>query len=168
MILYTSKDGSFSIRDTSIDDISLIHEFIKKLAIYEKLEHKMTATIASLTQSLFIDKHAIVLIASVHNKPIGFALYFYHFSTFLGNAYLYLEDLYIDQAYRHQGYGKQLFSFLAKLALDRGLERFDWMCLNWNQPSIRFYESLDAKPLSDWTTFRLDKHGLINLKKHIE
>jgi GNAT superfamily N-acetyltransferase len=160
MYLYTSEDKHFKLRSTTIDDVELILSFIRKLAIYEKLEPMMTATPMSIRRSLFELKQAEVILAEVDQKPIGFALFFHNYSTFLGKANLFLEDLYIDEAYRHKGYGKQIFAYLARLALERSCERFDWMCLNWNEPSIRFYQSLGAKPMDDWLTFRLDADAL--------
>ncbi|HAX02562.1 MAG: GNAT family N-acetyltransferase [Tenericutes bacterium GWC2_34_14] len=163
MIVYQTEDKHFQIRQTTKNDIDLIYSFIYKLAVYEKLEHIMTATKVSLEHSLFDLKQAEVVIAEVDQKPIGFALFFHNYSTFLGKANLYLEDLFIDNEYRHQGYGKLMFKYLAKLAVERSCERFDWMCLNWNEPSIKFYQSLGAKPMSDWITFRLEGEALKSL-----
>ncbi len=165
MILLEDTHTHFRLRTTDIHDVSLILSYIHKLAVYEKLEHIMTATEETLRQSLFIDKRAEVIIAEYDEKPIGFALFFHNYSTFLGKANLYLEDLFIDPEFRNKGFGRVMFKYLAKLALERGCERFDWMCLNWNHPSISFYERLGAKPLSDWITFRLDHEGMKNLTK---
>lgn len=155
MNTYQSPDKHFSIRYTTKADSPIIHAFIKKLAIYEKLEHVMTATISQIEESLFDLHQAEVILAFFDEKPIGFALYFQSYSTFLGKANLYLEDLFIDEAYRKKGYGKLMFKYLAKVAVERKCERLDWMCLVWNEPSIKFYQSLGAKHLSDWMTFRL-------------
>lgn len=163
MIVYQTEDNHFQIRQTTKADIDLIYSFIYKLAVYEKLEHIMTATKTSLEHSLFDLKQAEVVIAEVDQKPIGFALFFHNYSTFLGKANLYLEDLFIDVEYRHKGYGKHMFKYLAKLAVERSCERFDWMCLNWNEPSIKFYQSLGARPMSDWITFRLEGDALKSL-----
>lgn len=163
MILYEDREKHFRLRTTTRIDVGLILSFIRKLAIYEKLEHVMTATETSLHQSLFIDKRAEVILAEYQQKPIGFALFFHNYSTFLGHANLYLEDLFIDPEYRNRGFGRMIFMYLARLALERGCKRFDWMCLNWNHPSIAFYERLGAKPLSDWITFRLDEEGMKQL-----
>lgn len=160
MILYQSKANDFTIRTTERSDSALIHAFIKKLSIYEKLENQMVATIKDIETTIFDKKQAHVILAEVNQIPIGFALYFFNYSTFLGKANLFLEDIFIDEAYRHQGYGKKLFYVLAEIAVKNNCSRFDWMCLSWNQPSIFFYESLGAKPLSDWITFRLSHDDL--------
>ena len=163
MIVYEHQTKKFRLRTTDQTDVSLILSYIRKLAIYEKLEHVMKATESSLEISLFKDHRAEVIIAEYEEKPIGFALFFHNYSTFLGKANLYLEDLFIDPEYRHRGFGRMIFTYLAHLALERGCERCDWMCLNWNEPSIQFYKRLGAKPLADWITFRLDHEALIHL-----
>ncbi len=160
MILYTSKDKRYTIRASERKDSALIHSFIKKLSVYEKLENQMVATIEDIETSIFDFHQAHVILAEIDHIPIGFALYFFNYSTFLGKANLFLEDIYIDEAYRHQGYGKILFYVLADIAVKHHCSRFDWMCLQWNKPSIAFYESLGAKPLSDWVTFRLSHDAL--------
>lgn len=165
MILYQSKNQDFVIRSTEKMDAALILSFIHKLAIYEKCEDVMRATVKDLEVSLFELKQAEVIIAEYQHIPIGFALFFHNYSTFLGKGNLYLEDLYIDEAYRGKGFGKIIFKYLAQLALNRGCERMDWMCLDWNKPSRNFYESLGAKPLSDWITYRLDYHAINRLAK---
>lgn len=165
MILYQSQDTSLTLRSTTIEDAHLILSYIHKLAIYEKCEDAMTATKADIEKSLFIEKQAEVIIIEHQGIPIGFALYFYNYSTFLGKANLYLEDLFIDEAYRHRGYGKHVFKYLANLALEKGCERMDWMCLTWNDPAKKFYESMGAKPMSDWVTYRLDHQGIKGLTK---
>ena len=163
MIVYEHQTKKFRLRTTDQTDVSLILSYIRKLAIYEKLEHVMKATESSLETSLFKEHRAEVIIAEYEEKPIGFALFFHNYSTFLGKANLYLEDLFIDPEYRHRGFGRMIFTYLAHLALERRRERFDWMCLNWNEPSIQFYKRLGAKPLADWITFRLDHEALIHL-----
>lgn len=152
----------FFIREAKRQDCALILEFIKELAIYEKLEDEVVATVDVLEESMFDKKSAQALIAFEGNHAVGFALYFYNFSTFLGKAGLYLEDLYIREPYRKKGYGKKLFKALANIAIDRGCERLDWACLNWNQSSIDFYLSLNARPVSEWTTYRLEGRTLRN------
>lgn len=163
MILYQSENQNFKIRSTAKEDASLIFSFIHKLAIYEKCEDAMKATVSDLEVSLFELKQAEVIIAEYNDTPIGFALYFHNYSTFLGRGNLYLEDVYIDEVYRGQGFGKIIFKYLAQLARDRGCERMDWMCLDWNKSSINFYESIGAKPLSHWITYRLDKNAINRL-----
>lgn len=163
MTSYQSPDKHFKIRIAERKDSELIYTFIKKLAAYEKLQHVMTSTVLKIEKSLFDLHQAEVIIAYNDDKPIGFALYFYTYSTFLGKANLYLEDLFIDEEYRGQGFGKRMFSFLAKLAIKKECERLDFMCLTWNEPSIHFYKRLGAIPLDDWITFRLNKDALKKL-----
>lgn len=136
-------------------DVPLILGFIKKLAAYEKMAHEVVATEDLLREWLFEKKKAEVIFPVVDDKEVGFALFFHNFSTFLGRAGLYLEDLYIDEAYRGHGYGKATLRELARLALARGCGRLEWWCLDWNQPSIDFYLSLDAQPMDEWTVYRL-------------
>ena len=157
-----SKDKKFSIRFAEVKDIPAILKFIKELAVYEKLEHEATATEDILKECIFEKKKAEVLIALEDDVEIGYALFFHNFSTFLGKAGIYLEDLYISPNYRGLGYGKSLLKRLAKIAVERGCERLDWQCLDWNKPSIDFYLSLNASPMEEWTTYRLSHD---NLKK---
>lgn len=155
---------TLKIRQAIETDVSTLLSLIKELADYEKLSDQVVATEASLKQSLFEMKTAEALVLEVDSVPIGFALYFYNFSTFLGKAGLYLEDLYIQPNYRHQGYGKQAFKYLAKYALERGCGRMEWSVLDWNEPSIDFYKSLGAQAMDDWTTYRLTEDELNTLK----
>ena len=157
-----SKDKKFSIRFAEVKDIPAILKFIKELAVYEKLEHEVTATEDILKEWIFEKKKAEVLIALEDDVEVGYALFFHNFSTFLGKAGIYLEDLYISPNYRGLGYGKSLLKRLAKIAVERGCERLDWQCLDWNKPSIDFYLSLNASPMEEWTTYRLSHD---NLKK---
>ncbi len=159
-MIYGTAIEHFTIRTAEPEDTALILRFIRELAAYEKLEHEVVATEEILHQSLFIRHQAEVLIAQEGDQPVGFALFFHNFSTFLGKANLYLEDLYVDPACRGKGYGKAMLACLAKVAVERGCERLDWWCLDWNEPSIRFYRSLGAKPMSDWTVYRLEGESL--------
>lgn len=156
------SDKKFSIRFAEVKDIPTILRFIKELAAYEKLEHEVTATEEILKECIFEKNKAEVLIAFENDIEIGYALFFHNFSTFLGKAGIYLEDLYISPNYRGLGYGKSLLKELAKIAVDRGCERLDWQCLDWNKPSIDFYLSLNASAMEEWTTYRLSHN---NLKK---
>ena len=149
------SDKKFDIRFASVEDCALILKFIKELASYEKLEHEVTATEEILKEWIFEKKKCEVLIASENNIEIGYALFFHNFSTFLGKAGIYLEDLYINPDYRGLGYGKKLLKEVAKIAVERGCERLDWQCLNWNKSSIDFYLSLNAIEMSDWNSYRL-------------
>ena len=150
------KEGNqMELRPAHRDEVSLIIQFIKELASYEKMSDEVQVTEALLTKWVFEKKLAEVLLMFEDEKAIGFALYLYNFSTFLGKAGIYLEDVYIQPAYRHRGYGREVFKYLANVMLQNDLGRIEWSCLNWNQPSIDFYLKLGAKPMNEWTTFRL-------------
>lgn len=136
-------------------DTGLILQFIRELAAYEKMEDQVVATEDGLKEWIFEKKHAQVLFAQMDGKEVGFALFFHNFSTFLGRAGLYLEDLYVQPAYRGKGAGKGLLRELARIALERGLGRMEWSCLDWNKPSIDFYLSLSACSMAEWTVYRL-------------
>ena len=153
------------IREANENDTPLILSFITKLSIYEKLPHEVSATVEILHKSIFIERNANVVFILEDGKEIGFALYFYNFSTFTGKKGLYLEDLFVLEEYRGRGYGKKLLSYLAEIAVREDCSRFEWIVLDWNTPSINFYKSLKAFPLSDWTVFRLEKEDLTNLAK---
>jgi GNAT superfamily N-acetyltransferase len=157
--------NTFTIRFATSEDTPIILNLIRSLAEYEKLSHQVVATVESLHKWLFVEKMAEVLIGEVNHQPIGFALFFYNFSTFLGKPGLYLEDLYIEPASRHLGYGKRFFTTLATIALERDCGRLEWACLDWNKPSIDFYQSLGARPLADWTIYRLDVPSMEQLTK---
>jgi len=144
-------------------DVPLILYFIKELASYEKMLDQVVATEALLTEWLFEKKTAEVIFAELDGVAIGFALYFHNFSTFLGQAGLYLEDLYVLPAYRGNGYGKAILKQLAKIAVERGCGRLEWWCLDWNQPSIDFYLSLGAKAMDEWTVYRITGGTLLEM-----
>ena len=154
-----------SIRYATEADAGLILEFIKELATYEKMLDDVVATEELLKEWLFEKKSAEVIFAMEGDVEVGFALFFHNFSTFLGRAGLYLEDLFVKPEYRGKGYGKGLLRKLAQIAAERGCGRFEWSCLDWNQPSIDFYLSLDAKPMDEWTIYRLTGDTLINMAK---
>ena len=137
--------------------------FIKELADYEKLLHEVVATEEILRESLFERRAAEVVIAEYQGEPVGFALFFHNFSTFLGRPGLYLEDLYVRPEMRGKGIGKLLLSYLAKLALERGCGRFEWWCLDWNKSSIDFYKSIGAIPMDEWTVYRVCDQALEDL-----
>lgn len=136
-------------------DVALILSFIKDLAEYEKMLEEVVATEEMLRYWLFKEKKAEVLFVMENEKEVGFALFFYHFSTFLGQAGIYLEDLFVLPEYRGKGYGKAILKQLAKLTIERGCGRLEWSCLDWNKPSIDFYLSLGATPMEEWTTYRV-------------
>lgn len=136
-------------------DIPLILDFVRKLAQYENMLDEVIATEDLLKEWLFEHKKAEVLFLVVDGKEIGFALFFHNFSTFLGRAGIYLEDLYILEEYRNNGYGKAMLQKLAQITVERGCGRLEWWCLDWNQPSIDFYRSMGAQAMDEWTTYRL-------------
>lgn len=146
-------------------DTALILQFIKDLASYEKMEDQVVATEELLNDWIFEQKKAEVIFALKDGKEVGFALFFHNFSTFLGRAGIYLEDLFVKPEYRGSGIGKLILKELAKIAVNRGCGRLEWWCLNWNKPSIDFYLSLGAEPMKDWTVYRLSGDTLKNLAK---
>jgi len=147
--------SQFTYRFAAEADVPVILSFIKELADYENLLDEVVATEEILTEWLFVRKKAEVLLALEDNRPVGYALFFHNFSTFLGRAGIYLEDLFIQPPYRGRGYGKGLLSALARIAVERGCGRLEWACLDWNKPSIDFYLSLNATPMDEWTVYRL-------------
>ena len=154
----------FEIRRATIDDVPLILYFIKKLAHYERLAHEVVATEESLRETLFSSgKTAEVAIGYFQKKPIGLVLFFHNYSTFLGRPGLYIEDLFVDEAYRRRGFGAALLRYVARLAIERNCGRLEWSVLDWNKPAIDFYTKLGAVPMSDWTVFRVTGQSLVNL-----
>jgi GNAT superfamily N-acetyltransferase len=155
---------TLSIRPATPDDIGLIFRFICDLAEYEKLRHEVRTGVAMLHKYLFgPSPKAEVLIGEIDGAPHGFALFFYNFSTFEGRPGLYLEDLFVDPEARGSGLGKALLTHLAKLAINQDCARLEWSVLDWNQPAIRFYRSLGAKPMDEWTVNRVDGDALVAL-----
>ena len=136
-------------------DTALILRFIKELAEYEKMLDEVVADEKTLEEWIFNRQKAEVIFLLEGGKEIGFALFFYNFSTFLGRAGIYLEDLYVQPEYRGKGYGKAILKKLAAIAVERGCGRLEWWCLDWNKPSVDFYLSLGAEPMSDWTVYRI-------------
>ncbi len=152
------------IREATEADVPLILEFIRALAIYEKLEHRVIATEASLRQTLFGNpRFAEVAFAVVDKEEAGFALFFHNYSTFLGQPGIYLEDLFVKQEMRGRGVGKALLAHLARLAKERGCGRLEWAVLKWNTPSIDFYKRLGAIPMEEWDVYRLTGNALDRL-----
>ena len=154
-----------TIRFARPEDVPCILGFIQELATYEKMEDHVVATEELLHHWLFELQKAEVLLAVVDGRPVGSALFFHNFSTFLGRAGIYLEDLYVQPAYRGRGYGKALLTRLAQITVERGCGRLEWSCLDWNEPSIQFYRSLGAIPMEGWTTYRLTGETLQQLAK---
>lgn len=161
-LIDTAIDG-FKLRFADENDTALILGFIKELAQYEKLQDQVVATEETLRESLFSKRAAEVIIGEYEGVPVGFALFFHNFSTFLGQAGLYLEDLYIKPEMRGKGMGKTILSFLAGLALERNCGRLEWWVLDWNEPSIQFYKKLGAIPMDEWTVFRVTGETLKKL-----
>ncbi|HEY4210887.1 MAG TPA: GNAT family N-acetyltransferase [Steroidobacteraceae bacterium] len=153
-----------SIRAALATEIGTVLQFIRELAEYEHLEHQCVATEEGLRATLFGPRpYAEVVFACVGGEPVGFALFFHNFSTFLGKPGIYLEDLYVRPAMRGGGVGRRLLEWLAALAVERGCGRLEWAVLDWNAPSIGFYRSLGATPLDEWTVFRLTGDALTSL-----
>lgn len=159
----TSNKPSF--RHAQRNDVPLILKFIKDLADYEGLLDEVVADEATLEEWIFNRKKAEVIFAMEGDTEVGFALFFHNFSTFLGRAGIYLEDLYIMPEYRGKGYGKALLSKLAQIALERGCGRLEWWCLDSNTPSIDFYLSLNAEPMDEWTVYRIAGDTLTELAR---
>ena len=147
---------TFEFRYANDTDVKLILYFIKELATYENMLDEVVATPELLQEWIFVKKKAEVIFAVVDGKEIGIALFFHNFSTFVGRAVIYLEDLFVLPEYRGKGYGKAIFKRLAQIALERGCGRLEWSCLDWNQPSIDFYLSLGAQQMKDWTLYRVE------------
>lgn len=152
-----------NFRHATETDAALILEFIKGLAEYEKMLDEVIATEDLLKEWIFEKKKAEVIFALEDGIEVGFALFFHNFSTFLGRAGIYLEDLFVKPEYRGKGYGKGLLKKLAQIAVERGCGRLEWWCLDWNKPSIDFYLSLGAEPMDEWTTYRVTGENLNKL-----
>lgn len=149
-------------------DAQCILEFVKALAEYENLSDQVVADAALLREWIFEKKKAEVIFALEGETPVGFALFFHNFSTFLGRAGIYLEDLFVLPEYRSKGYGKGLLKELAAIAVERGCGRLEWACLDWNKPSIDFYCSMDAVPMDEWTVYRLTGEALNKAAKEAD
>lgn len=167
MTYYETSVPNLKIRTAVLEDVPLILQFIKDLADYEGLLDEVVATEEILRRSLFEKNQAEVIIAEHQGSPIGFALFFHNFSTFLGKANLYLEDLFVRPDARGLGAGKALLACLGKIAVERDCGRLDWWCLDWNESSIRFYRQMGAVPMSDWTVYRVDGDRLPALAKQL-
>jgi GNAT superfamily N-acetyltransferase len=158
--------ADIAIRTATPQDVPLILTFIRELAEYERLLHEVVATEDAIRASVFGPRpHAEVLIAEADGQPAGFALFFHNYSTFLARPGLFLEDLYVRPAFRRLGIGRALLTRLASIAAERGCGRFEWNVLDWNEPAQRFYESLGARPMSDWTTYRVAGEALAALAR---
>jgi GNAT superfamily N-acetyltransferase len=158
------RPKQFEIRPAHVKDVPIILELIRDLATYERAPNQVTATEEQLVKVLFGERPAAeVLLAFEGQSPVGFAVFFYNFSTWLGRPGLYLEDLFVKPENRGKGYGRALRIELAKVARDRGCGRMEWAVLDWNEPAIKFYRALGAKPMHEWTVFRLTRDGIARL-----
>jgi GNAT superfamily N-acetyltransferase len=163
MMISSSDLPSFQIRAASRDDVAVILSFIKKLADYERLSHEVVATEEGLRETLFGRRRTgEVAIAYYKKAPVGFVLFFHNYSTFLGRPGIFIEDLFVDEAFRRRGFGAALLRYVAKVADERNCGRLEWSVLDWNEPAINFYQKLGALPMREWTIFRMTG---ANLKK---
>ena len=155
---------SFQVRAATKADVPVILSFIKKLADYERLSHEVVATEKLLIETLFGRRRtAEVALGYFKREPVGFVLFFHNFSTFLGRPGIYIEDLFVDEAFRRRGFGGALLRHVAKLAKQRNCGRLEWSVLDWNEPAINFYRKLGALPMSEWTVFRVTGEKLTKL-----
>ena len=158
--------SEIQIRRATPDDVPLILAFLRELATYEKLAHEVVATDADMHAALFGERPVVeTVIATLDGEPVGYALFFPTFSTFLGKPGLYLEDLYVRPAARGLGVGRKLLEHLARLTVERGWGRLEWSVLDWNEPSIAFYKKMGARPMDEWTVFRLTGDSLQRLAR---
>jgi len=156
-----------NIRTATEDDVPLILRFIRELADYERLAHQVVATEETVRATLFGNpRFAEVIIGEENGDPVGFALFFHNYSTFLARPGVYLEDLYVRPELRGKGYGRALLARLAEIALERNCGRVEWAVLNWNEPAIRFYRSLGALPMDQWTVYRITGDALETLARN--
>jgi GNAT superfamily N-acetyltransferase len=156
--------ASIAFRPGTVDDLSLILQFIRDLAEYERLSHEVEATEERLQETLFgVRSVAEIIFAEVDGVAVGFTLFFHNYSTFLARPGLYLEDLFVLPSHRGQGIGKALLKELARVAIERGCGRFEWSVLDWNEPSIEFYKSQGAVAKDEWTVFRVTGDDLVKL-----
>ena len=154
----------FEIRPASEADVPVIYSFIKKLAAYERLTHEVVATEMLLRETLFGSlRTAEVAISYCEEKPVGFVLFFHNYSTFLGRPGIYIEDLFVDEAYRRRGLGRALLLYVAQLANERRCGRLEWAVLDWNEPAINFYKKLGAVAMNEWTIYRVTGEALSKL-----
>ena len=152
----------FEIRDATIEDAPVILNYVTELATYERAQQEVIATVTDIENSLFCEHStAKSVLCYVNDKPVGFAVYFFNYSTWLGKNGLYIEDLYVSPENRGSGAGKALLKHLARIAVENGCGRFEWSVLDWNEPAIKFYKSIGAKPLDEWVGYRMSEQELI-------
>ena len=156
--------ADFTIKPATKKDVPVILAFIRKLADYERLSHEVVASEELLRRTIFGQRRtAEVAIGYFKNEPVGFVLFFHNFSTFLGRPGIYIEDLFVEESYRRRGFGGALLAYVAKLAVARGCGRLEWSVLDWNEPAINFYKKLGARPMDEWTVFRVTDESLNRL-----
>jgi GNAT superfamily N-acetyltransferase len=159
-------ESSVTIRAVREDEVPQVLRFIRELAVYERLEHEVVATEERLRKALFGEpRYCEVVFACLDEEPVGFALFFHNFSTFLGLPGIYLEDLFVLPSARGRGIGQRLLAWLARETINRGCGRLDWSVLDWNEPAIRFYKALGATPMAEWGIFRLTGAALENVAR---
>jgi GNAT superfamily N-acetyltransferase len=159
-MLSNLNQDDLTLRFATLKDVPIILQFIKELAAYENMSENVVATEELLEETLFVQKKAEVILGDYQQQPVAFALFFHNYSTFLGRPGIYLEDLYVRENVRGKGFGTKLLSYLAKLAVDRNCGRLEWACLNWNEPSIKFYKQMGGVPMDQWTVYRLQDEAL--------
>jgi GNAT superfamily N-acetyltransferase len=157
------RSEAMTLRFATADDIPLILDFIRRLAAYEKLEDRVEATEETLREHLFGRDVARAMIAEAAGMPVGYAVYFYNYSTFTGRTGIYLEDLFVLPEMRKKGFGRKIITAIAKRAAEEGCGRMEWSCLAWNEPSRKFYRGLGADEISGWGIFRLDRGALVKM-----
>lgn len=158
--MINTSNEKFKLRFAEEEDVELVLTFIKELAKYEGMLDEVVATEEILYDSLFVKRAAEVIIGEYEGEPVGFALFFHNFSTFLGKSGIYLEDLYIRSSARGKGLGTIMLSYLGKLAQERDCERVEWWCLDWNKSSIEFYKNMGAEGMNDWTVYRVSGENI--------
>lgn len=163
----TSIPG-FTIRKAEANDTPLVLDFIRQLAIYEKMIDEVVATEETIKESLFGEiRFAHVVIGEINSQPVGFALFFTNFSTFVGRPGIFLEDLFVLPEHRGKGFGRTLLAFLAKLAVDNGFGRVEWAVLDWNEPAIKVYKGIGARSMDEWKVFRLAGRALEGVSRKL-
>ena len=164
-----TRIAGFELKEAEPVDVPIILSFIRQLGQYERLSHEVVATEEVLRENLFNSRRvAEVIVGYYHEEPVGFALFFHSFSTFLGRPGIYLEDLYVKPEMRRKGFGQAMLSYVAKVAKERHCGRFEWSVLDWNEPAIEFYRKLGATPMADWTVWRMTGDPLNHLASRSE
>lgn len=164
---FKTSNSDFTVRIAEEKDIPIVFSFIKELAEYEDLSHRVMATEEAIFHAMFEKRIIEAIIGEFEGIPVGFFLYYYTFSTFAGKTGIYLEDVYIKPEMRRKGFGKSMFEVMAALAKEKDCNKLEWQCLNWNKPSIQFYTSIGAKPVDDWTVYSLQGDKMDALAQNI-